>query len=61
MKTIIVIGPKKTIEIVDCLDALNNPAHMLIIDGVPSAISDQGYDYLISEAKNNGFAVFEEV
>ena len=61
MTTIIVIGPKKTIEIGECINSLGRPAYSLTVDGVKSAVSDMGYDYLINSAKEAGFAVFERV
>lgn len=61
-KTVIVIGPKKTIEIDDnCINALGKPAYSLTIDGVKSATSDVGFNCLINSAKEVGFAVFEGV
>ena len=61
-KTVIIIGPKKTIEIDDnCVNALGKPAYSLSVDGVKSAVSDVGFEYLIKSAKEQGFAVFEEV
>ena len=62
MRTIIVIGPKQTIEIDDnCINSLGKPAYSLTVEGVKTAISDVGFDYLINAAKEAGFAVFEEV
>ena len=62
MRTIIVIGPKQTIEIDDnCINSLGKPAYSLTVEGVKTAISDVGFDYLINSAKEAGFAVFEEV
>lgn len=61
-KTIIVIGPKKIIEIDDnCINTLGMPAYSLTVDGVKSAVSDVGFEYLIKSAKEQGFAVFEGV
>ena len=61
-KTVIVIGPKKTIEIDDnCINALGRPAYSLTVEGVKTAISDVGFDYLINTAKEAGFAVFKGV
>lgn len=61
-KTVIVIGPKKTIEIDDnCINALGRPAYSLTVDSVKSTVSDVGFEYLIKSAKEQGFAVFEEV
>lgn len=62
MRTIIVIGPKQTIEIDDnCINSLGRPAYSLTVEGVKTAISDVGFDYLINTAKEAGFAVFEGV
>lgn len=62
MKTVIVIGPKQTIEIDDnCINSLGRPAYSLTVEGVRTAISDVGFDYLINTAKEAGFAVFEGV
>ena len=58
-KTIIVVGPKQTIEIDECTNALGNLAYSLTMNGIKSAVSDKGYDYLIENAKEAGFAVFE--
>lgn len=58
-KTVIVIGPKQTIEIGECINSLGRPAYSLTIDGVKSAVSDIGFEYLINSAKKAGFAVFE--
>lgn len=58
-KTIIVVGPKKTIEINECINTLGNLAYSLTVDGIKSAVSDVGYEYLIENAKAQGFAVFE--
>ena len=60
-KTVIVIGPKQTIEIEECLNSLGHPAYSLTVDGIKSAVSDVGYGYLIENAKAQGFAVFEGV
>ncbi len=59
-KTVIVVGPKRTLEIDDnCINSLGRPAYSLTIDGVKSAVSDVGFEYLINTAKEQGFAVFE--
>lgn len=61
VKTVIVIGPKRTVEIGECINSLGRPAYSLTIDGIKSAISDVGFEYLINTAKEMGFAVFEGV
>lgn len=61
MSTVIVIGPKTTIEVRDCINSLNESAQSLIVDNVPVSISDTGYKFLIESAKTQGFAVFEDV
>ena len=61
-KTVIIVGPKQTIEIDDnCINSLGRPAYSLTINGVKSAVSDVGFDYLVSSAKEAGFTVFEGV
>ena len=60
-KTVIVIGPKTVIEVRDCINSIGQPAQELVVDGIPTSISDVGYSFLIKSAKEQGFAVFEEV